>query len=162
MSRIVCIAALGLAAGIFARAQDSPVVIGNGSPLKLTSADPWVKNSETELMPPKVEHAVTKVEVSVPGAAPQIVPFSGHRCDLEVQYGDITAAVLTEANGRRMRLQIRPRRLLDDFTLSPDGRTYTSKNGTDSVTHVLVKRNGQVLLDLTPAAQPVKVTIHYE
>lgn len=150
-----------LLCGALAHAQDTPITIDDGSPLKIGSSEPWVVLGPSEIRAARSGNSVFRVTLTFGKGKPVEIPFAAQRCDVSVQYGGITILLSTTADGKDLRIQNLFGAFEEDFDRSADGRLFTSKDGAQRISRVTLRRNGNTIPLGGAAVSPVRINVGY-
>lgn len=150
--------ALLLGGAFFLFAQDSPIVISDGS----LTIDATVKWSDfrtvdaTTRAHPQGGRSVTEVLVTVGGVAQPPIPFSGQMCTVTIRYAATDVVVFTDNNGKGLQIKTD----YGSFRPGASANLLTHINPNAKISRVTVKRGAQTLFTATPSGG-TKISISY-
>ena len=162
LGALTMVALAGIGGRPPALAQDPPVTITDGSPLKITSPRGWTENNDQELADLDANRAVTQVSVTQQGGQPQVVGFSGEVCRIDLNHGPRRVFVRGNMNKGKGLVVNSGGSLKGDYDRTSDRRRYMSRNAGDRINSVTVRKGGRNVLDIPRAVSPVVIEITYQ
>lgn len=148
--------ALLLGGAFFLWAQDTPIVIADGS-LTIDATIAWstFQNVDaTTKSHPQGTKSVTKVVVTA-GGATQTFPFSGQQCTVAVRYASTDVLVSTDNTGKALRVKT------DYGAFRTNANLMTHTNPNAKISSVTVTRGVQTLFTATPSGG-TRISISYQ
>lgn len=156
--RSLTVVFVALLAAAILWAQDTPIIIADGSLTIESRGVPWANwgGSGNTKVHPNAGKAVSQVVIVMPGNN-RTVTFSGQKCTVAVRYASTDITVTTGNNGRGLQVTT-------DFGSFHAGATnnhLAHNNATAKVSRVTVTQGNQVVFNAT-ASGGTTVTISYQ
>jgi hypothetical protein len=156
---------LTLLAGVLmaspAAAKDRPIIIDDGSPLKIQHDEGWKVVDQRTLVTRYPDNTVTSVEVTPEHGDRQVFGFSQQQCEIDLTFGEIRLAVQTDSNGQNLRVMTLGDTRFSVHLLKKSKRRFQSTSSGPRTIELKILKAG-VAESVAPHSGHTRIVIHYE